>query len=75
MNQLNPFEIYSLAIFHLLMPKIIKRKFQFKTSPVENVAIGTAMNRIWYWKSFIRSSKMKKEIYFPNKITYTNPPI
>jgi hypothetical protein len=40
MNNLNPLKIYSLAIFHLIMPKTIKRKFHFKISWAENTAIG-----------------------------------
>jgi len=65
MSQLNPLKFYSLAVFHLLLPKIIKRKFYFKTSPTEYIAIGNTMNRIWYWKSFLNQNfKNEKEDYF-----------
>jgi len=74
MHQLNLFKIYSLAVFHLLLPKLIKRKFHFKTSPSENIAIGTTMNRIWYWKSFIKTSNKEKKIIFTNKGTYRTLP-
>jgi len=74
MSELNSFKIYSLAIFHLLMPKIIKRKFYFKTSSAENIAIGTAMNRIWYWRSFIRTCRLENKIIFTNKVTYSTLP-
>ena len=74
MHQLNLFKIYSLAVFHLLLPKLIKRKFHFKTSSAENIAIGTAMNSIWYWRSFIKTSRLERKIMFGNKITYLTPP-
>lgn len=72
MQQLNPYKIYSLALFHLLRPKKIKRIFHFKTSAIENLAIGTTMTKIWYWKSLIRNRNKERKIHFPNKITYTN---
>jgi hypothetical protein len=64
MKQLNPLKIYSLAIFHLIMPKWIKHRFHFKVSPVEHIAIGTMMNRIKYWRHFIRKYKRDNRLHF-----------
>ena len=72
MAKLNPFKIYALAIFHLLMPKKIKRMFHFKTSAIENLAVGTTMSKIWYWKSLITNRKMEKKIYYTNKFIPDN---
>lgn len=64
MKNLNVSKIYCLAIFHLVMPKVIKHKFHFKTTPIENLAIGTTMIKIKYWKSFIRNRKIKRTLTF-----------
>ena len=66
MQKLNLIKIYSLAIFHLIAPKAIKHKFYFKTSLIENLAIGTTMTKIKYWRYFIRKHKL------PNKIDFIN---
>lgn len=64
MEKLSRFKIYSLAVFHLFLPKQIKHKFHFKTTPIENLAIGTTMTKIRYWRSFIKKRKMDKTIFF-----------
>ncbi len=72
MHQLNPFKIYSLAIFYLIMPRKIRRMFHFKTSAIENLAVGTTMTKIWYWKSLIRNCNVERKIHFQNNRTHTN---
>ncbi len=72
MYKLNFFKIYSLAIFHLLTPKKIRQMFHFKTSAIENLAVGTTMTKIWYWKSLIRNRNVERKIHFPDRITYLN---
>ena len=70
MKKINRSKIYFLALFHLLLPKKIKQHFIFKTSPEENLAIGTTMIKIKYWRSFLRKHKMEKKIYFPKLNNY-----
>ena len=64
MKKLNSFKNYSLAIFHLIMPKRIKHRFQLKTSPVEHLAIGTLMTKIKYWRHFIKKYKRDNRLHF-----------
>ena len=73
MNKINKFKIYSLALYHLFMPKRIKHKFHFKTSEIENIAIGITMTKIKYWRFFITKSKTDKKIIFnKTQIRYNN---
>lgn len=65
MKKINPYKIYSLAVFHLLFPRRIKQYLFFKTTPSENLAIGVTMTRIKYWRFFIK--KTKRVICFPNR--------
>lgn len=67
MKNINLLKIYCLAIFHLIMPKWIKHRFHFKTSPIEHLAIGTMMNRIKYWRHFIKKEKFEKTIKWRNQ--------
>ncbi len=64
MQKLNLLKIIALALFHLLMPKWIKHKFYFKTSPIEHLEIRTTMTKIKYWNHFIRKDKSEKRITF-----------
>ena len=54
------------------MPKKIKQIFHFKTSAIENLAVGTTMIKIWYWKSFIRNYNAERKIHFQDNSTHTN---
>ncbi len=67
MKKINRFKIFSLTLYYLFVPKKIKYKFYFKTSPIENLAIALTMNKIKYWRYFIRHQKMEKKIIFTNK--------
>ena len=64
MKNINPFKIYLLSIFHLIMPKWIRHRFHFKASPIEHLAVGTMMSKIKYWRHFIRKHYFSKEIHF-----------
>ena len=46
--------------------------FHFKTSAIENLAVGTTMIKIWYWKSFIRNYNAERKIHFQDNSTHTN---
>jgi len=67
MQKLNPFKIYFLAIYSLIIPKAIKRKFLFKTSPTERFAIHTVKIKIKYWRHFIRKEKLPRKLHFTNQ--------
>jgi hypothetical protein len=67
MKKSNPFKIYLLAIFHLIMPKWIKHKFHYKATGLEHIAIGVAMNKIKYWRHFIKKEKFDKTIKWRNQ--------
>jgi hypothetical protein len=71
MKNLNASKIYCLAIFQLVMPKVIKHRFRFRTTPIENLAIGTTMIKIKYWKSFIRKRKTNKKLIFTQQYPET----
>jgi hypothetical protein len=64
MKQLNPFKIYLLVIFHLMMPKWRRHKIHFKASPSEHLAIGTIMTKIKYWRHFIKKYKRENALHF-----------
>lgn len=67
MKQLNPFKIVALAIFNLVMPRKIKRKFYFNLSPAEHLAIGTTMTKVKYWRHFIIKHKRDSRLHFASK--------
>jgi hypothetical protein len=69
-TKLNPVKIYSLAIFYLTAPERIRRIFHFKTSPIESIAIGTAVTKIKYWKQFLKKKPMSKKIHFSKPDNY-----
>lgn len=71
MQKLNRFKIFFLALFHLLIAKKMKKYFHFKTSPLENIAIGVAMTKIKYFNKFLRPShKANKKLYFIDNDIY-----
>jgi hypothetical protein len=67
MKKLNRLKILSLALYYLFMPKRIRYKFYFKTSPIENLAVALIMNKIKYRRLFIRPREIKKKIIFTEK--------
>ena len=73
MKKFKRLKIFSLALYHLFMPEVIKHKFYFKTSPHENLAIGLVMTKIKYWRHFIWKRKPEKKIiYFIKEGAYSN---
>lgn len=64
MKKINSFKIYSLAIFHLIIPKWIKHSIHFNLSSSEHLAIGTTMTRIKYWRHFIKKYKRDNRLHF-----------
>lgn len=67
MKKINPYKIYCLAAFHLLVPGKFKQYLFFKTTSAESLAIGVTMTKIKYWRFFIKKTKTKRLICFPNK--------
>lgn len=67
MKKINPIKIYLLTAWHLIMPKMLRRKIIFATSGVENIAIGTTLTKIKYWHHFIVKRPMDKTIHFTYK--------
>lgn len=70
MKNLNPLKIYSIAILYLILPEVIRHKFNFKKTPTESLAIGTIMTRIVYWKPLLKKPKIDRELYFTNRANY-----
>ena len=64
MQKINKYKIYSLALFHLFIPYRIKHYFNFKTTLLENLAIGVTMTKIKYFRFISKPKKNKKGASF-----------
>jgi hypothetical protein len=64
MQKLNPFKIYFIALLYTILPRKVRSIFYVKRTPIEHLAIGTAMTKIWHWRHFIRKHKKDNRLYF-----------
>jgi hypothetical protein len=70
MKKINFWKILLLAIFHAIMPKVIKRKVRFTLTPEEHLAMGTMMTKIKYWRHFILKHKKDNKLHFTSSVYF-----